>query len=182
VFGIGNIPSPAFINVVVTSKGAFWFLISAILLGSVFFFRLVTMSRIGRIWTSIRGDELLAESQGIDTAKYKLMAFVISAAFAGVVGNFYAYYVTYVSPANLLFDYTLAPMVMVLVGGGGHLLGVGIAAVVLTAVPEFLRVAGPVRDLSYGLVLAFTITFLPQGFWGLSKKIWPRRNRRIVVT
>ena len=136
-------------------------------------------SRQGRAIISIREDEIAAEASGINTTYYKLLAFTISAFFAGVAGGLYAHYLSVLDPANFDFNYSIEILVMVVLGGMGSLTGSVIAAIVLTILPELLRDFASARMLIYSILLVVMMIFRPTGLmgshefslWGLINKI-----------
>lgn len=116
-------------------------------------------SRAGRAIKAIRDNEIAARSVGIPITKYKLMAFVTSAVFAGVAGVLYA--LNYSSLVAKKFDYNTSILILVFVvlGGIGNLRGSVIAAAVLTVLPELLRSMNDYRMLIYAIVLIVVMIF-----------------------
>src|SRR5438067_2199015 len=98
-------------------------------------------STYGRGFLATRDDEVAAEAMGVNTTKFKVIAFVIAAFFAGVAGGLYAHYIQFISPGAGGFDFMLSVsiVVMVILGGMGSTAGVTLAAVLLTLLPEVLR-------------------------------------------
>ena len=123
-------------------------------------------SRQGRAIISIREDEVAAEASGINTTYYKLLAFTISAFFAGVAGGLYAHYLSVLDPTNFDFNYSIEILVMVVLGGMGSLTGSVIAAIVLTILPEALRDFASARMLIYSVLLIIMMIFRPSGLMG----------------
>ena len=113
----------------------------------------------GRAIKAIRDNEIAARSVGIPITKYKLMAFVTSAVFAGVAGVLYA--LNYSSLVAKKFDYNTSILILVFVvlGGIGNLRGSVIAAAVLTVLPELLRSMNDYRMLIYAIVLIVVMIF-----------------------
>ena len=116
-------------------------------------------SRAGRAITSIRDNEIAARSVGIPITKYKLMAFVTSAVFAGIAGVLYS--LNYSSLVAKKFDYNTSILILVFVvlGGIGNLRGSVIAAAILTVLPELLRSMNDYRMLIYAIVLIVVMIF-----------------------
>ncbi|EFB76639.1 branched-chain amino acid ABC transporter permease [Subdoligranulum variabile] len=116
-------------------------------------------SRAGRAITSIRDNEIAARSVGIPITKYKLMAFVTSAVFAGIAGVLYS--LNYSSLVAKKFDYNTSILILVFVvlGGIGNLRGSVIAAAILTVLPEMLRSMNDYRMLIYAIVLIVVMIF-----------------------
>lgn len=118
-------------------------------------------SRDGRAIMAIRDNTIAAESVGINITKYKLMAFSISAAFAGVAGVLYAHNLSSLSATSKNFGYNMSIMILVFVvlGGIGNIRGSIIASVVLTLLPELLRGLNDYRMLIYAVVLIAMMLF-----------------------
>lgn len=132
------------------------FLIGVILvLISLFIVQNLINSRTGRAIMAIRDNRIAAESVGINITKYKLMAFAISAALAGVAGVLYAHNLATLAATPKSFGYNMSIMILVFVvlGGIGNIRGSIIAAVVLTLLPELLRGLNNYRMLIYAIVL-----------------------------
>jgi branched-chain amino acid transport system permease protein len=136
-------------------------------------------STYGSGFLAVRDDEIAAEAMGINTTKYKVLAFVLGAFLAGVAGGLYAHFKQFIHPEGFNFLKSVDIVVMVILGGMGSTAGVCLAAVVLTILPEFLRTVsgyewlpGPVRDLAenrmilYSLLLVILMLTRPQGLFG----------------
>ena len=118
-------------------------------------------SRTGRAIMSIRDNRIAAESVGINITKYKLMAFSISAALAGMAGVLYAHSLATLAATSANFGYNKSIMILVFVvlGGLGNIRGSVIAAIILTALPELLRGLNDYRMLIYAIVLIAMMLF-----------------------
>ena len=118
-------------------------------------------SRDGRAIMSIRDNRIAAESIGINITKYKLMAFSVSAALAGVAGVLYAHNLSTLTalPKNFGYNMSIMILVFVVLGGLGNIRGSVIAAIVLTALPELLRGLNDYRMLIYAIVLIAMMLF-----------------------
>lgn len=121
----------------------------------------ITQSRDGRAIMAIRDNRIAAESIGINITKYKLMAFSISAALAGVAGVLYAHNLATLtaSPKNFGYNMSIMILVFVVLGGIGNIRGSIIAAVILTLLPELLRGLNDYRMLIYAIVLIIMMLF-----------------------
>lgn len=120
----------------------------------------------GRAMLSVRENEIAAESMGINAFKYKMLAFIIAAFFAGLAGGLYAHYMGYIQPASFDFNKSIDYLTFVVFGGMGSLSGSIIATIVLTFLPELLRGLGEFRMLIYPLALIILMIFRPQGLLG----------------
>ena len=127
---------------------------------------LVLKSRHGRAVLSIRENEIAAESCGVNTTYYKVMAFTLSAFFAGVAGALYATYVGILQPSTFGFMKSIEILVMVVLGGMGSMLGSVLSATVLTALPQMLLAFDKWRMVLYSLVLIIVMIFKPSGLLG----------------
>lgn len=138
-------------------------------------------SRVGRAWTAIREDEDAARAMGINLRNYKLLAFALGAAFGGIAGAMFAAFQGFVSPESFSLQESIAVLAMVVLGGMGHIPGVILGALLLSALPEVLRSSvGPlqqtlfgqvwidpevIRQLFFGLALILVMLYRPAGLW-----------------
>jgi len=124
-------------------------------------------SRIGRAWIALREDEMAATSMGINTTQLKILAFVISAVWAGFAGVLYAAKMNYITPEAFRFEQSALILAMVILGGMGNTLGVILGAVILFILPWFIRDQMPAfqdyRLLIYGATMVLMMLFRPQG-------------------
>lgn len=134
-------------------------------------FRLKASSH-GRAYLSVREDEIAAEAMGIPTTRIKVRAFVLAAAFAGIAGALFAHEVgTTLNPRELGFQKSFEAVIMVVLGGMGSISGAGLAAVVITLLPEALRSVADYRMVVYALALVVMMLVRPQGLLGLHE-LW----------
>jgi branched-chain amino acid transport system permease protein len=138
-------------------------------------------SKMGRAWLAIRENLDLAESIGINAFYYKMVAFLMGAGLAGLVGALYAHYIGFVSPR--IFDTWTNVLIvaMVIIGGEGTIIGPVVGGLIMTALPELLRFAEGYRMLLYGLFLLAVIMFSPQGIVGLVADVWHKLKARSNV-
>ncbi|MDR1730507.1 MAG: branched-chain amino acid ABC transporter permease [Synergistaceae bacterium] len=123
-------------------------------------------SRHGRAILSIREDEIAAEASGIPTTRYKVLAFSVSAGFAGVAGGLYAHYLSILDPSTFGFMRSAEILVIVVLGGLGSIFGSVISATILTILPELLRGFAEYRMVIYSLLLVMVMIFKPSGLCG----------------
>ena len=159
---------------------SFYYLILAVVIGIYLFTRRLVGSRIGRSFAAVRENEPLASAVGVSPLKYKLLAFSLSAALAGVIGGMYAYYVNVVCPSELSLFITLNLLVILFIGGAGSLRGVVVGAIAGTSLPELLRLASSWRLVLFGAALLVIINFFPDGLEGGFRRIERRLARRIT--
>jgi len=133
------------------SVSLYYYLFLALVLVSVLICHRLELSRVGRAWMAIREDEVAAKAMGINTRNLKLLAFGMGATFGGVSGAMFASFQGFISPESFGLMESVIVVAMVVLGGIGHLPGVILGAVLLSALPEVLRyVAGPLQALSGG--------------------------------
>jgi branched-chain amino acid transport system permease protein len=165
------------------------FLVVFILVTCVLLTHRFVMASQGRALLAIRENEIAAESMGVDTTSYKVGAFVVSSAVAGVAGGLFAHYLSYINPSSFDFMKSVEIVIMVVLGGMGSVSGAILAAFILTFLPEALR---PLQDLThvdlrmviYSLMLILMMLLRPQGIFGRRElwqifKRWP--NHRMIV-
>lgn len=143
----------------------FWVLAAASL--TVFTVTCLVHSTYGRGFLAVHEDEIAAESIGLDTTRYKIVAFVIGAFFAGVAGGLYGHYKLTIVPTGFDFNRSIEIVVMVILGGMGNTPGVILGAVLLTLLPEFLRPVAEYRMVLYSLLLVGLMIARPQGLFRL---------------
>ncbi|MGH7726531.1 MAG: branched-chain amino acid ABC transporter permease [Candidatus Eiseniibacteriota bacterium] len=133
----------------------------------------------GRAMLAVREDEIAAEALGVDTTRYKVTAFVVSAFFAGVAGGLFAHYLSYLNPSSFTFIKSIEVITMVVLGGMGSVSGSVVGAIALTVLPEALRPVKQYRMVIYALLLIVLMITRPQGLFGTNelRLPWPRRRR-----
>jgi branched-chain amino acid transport system permease protein len=119
----------------------------------------------------IKESEFASKSFGINIFRTKLLTFSLVAAITAFNGGVYAYYAGFISPVSFNFHYSIQLLTMAIVGGVGSVSGGIVGAAILTALPEFMTAIEDYEMVLYGLFLAVTIIFLPEGLSGLFKKI-----------
>lgn len=168
--GVYGIDFPSFGGpFVIDSSIEYYFLIWIIVVLSIIGLIRLQNSRIGRAWNCIREDEIAAGASGIDVRSYKLLAFVIGAALAGVAGNIYASKLMAVSPESFTFWESCMLFCIVLIGGMGSIPGILIGAAFISLFPEIFRPFAMYRMLVFGIVMILMMMFRPGG-------VWPRKR------
>ncbi len=166
--GITGIPKPILMGIRFNSRLTFFYLATIFALLTWFIMNRLTNSKFGLQLMAIKKDEHCAQVLGVNTGKIKVLAFCISAAFAGLGGAFYSTYFQFISPDSFLFIDSLTVICMLVVGGMGNLVGCALGSVLLGIAPELLRFMGDLRLLLYGLLLTIMMIYKPEGIWGLS--------------
>jgi len=184
--GLYSIPAPAIGSTTITDARGFYILIVAAALIVWFATARLRDSRVGRAWEAIREDEDVAASMGINTTRYKLMAFATGASVGALGGAIYAPFYNFVAPQSFTLLVSINVLALVIIGGMGNTKGVIAGAMILVGVPELLTfqetasvlkwlapVLNPVREAVNLLIHAFnTITFAhiktlpPAAKWG----------------
>ena len=163
----------------INSVTLYYYLFLVLVVVSVIICYRLQDSRIGRAWMAIREDEIAAKAMGINTRNMKLLAFGMGASFGGVSGAMFGAFQGFVSPESFSLMESVMIVAMVVLGGIGHIPGVILGAVLLSALPEVLRyVAGPLQAMTDGridsailrqllIALAMIIIMLlrPRGLW-----------------
>ncbi|AJC74408.1 ABC transporter permease [Pseudothermotoga hypogea DSM 11164 = NBRC 106472] len=155
-----------------------YWLVLSVALTVILISELFQRTRIRFAINAIRDDEIAAKCSGVNIFKYLLFVFVLTSAIQGAVGALYAQQYAFVEPESTFSaNFLLLPMSMALVGGIYSTLGPIIGAVVLGLASEYLKLIMPYGHLIiYGLILIFTIMFLPRGIYGtIANKIVVKR-------
>jgi len=152
-------------------------LILALAIGAALY---LTKSKLGRQMCAIRDSEHVATASGIDVRRTKVIAFAISAVFAGIAGGVYTLFQTFVNADVLGVSQLVTVLTMVVIGGSGSIIGVLLGVVVIGLLPELLRAMPQSllvwQEFIYGSILVLAIVFMPQGLWGLIKPRFIRRT------
>ncbi len=171
--GIMNLPPPTTVTIPglftlgFSSKISLYYLtLVLVFLGTVVMHRLAR-SPMGLVFSGIRLADDLAESTGINIMRYKILAFVIGAIFAGMGGVLYTYSVGSITPTSFTLGQSATYLVFIAVGGGANILGPIVGAVVLNILSEFLRPIKEFEPIVFALILIGAVLFLENGLIGL---------------
>ena len=161
----------------------YYFLALIVVSASLYVLHRIERSRVGLTFHAIHWQDRLAESVGVDTFRYRTLAFVVASFFAGIAGGLYGHYVGTVNPTRFGVDQMVYVLVWAIVGGTATLHGPILGVVVLTVINEIvLRGLGmdTVRPLIYGAILILSVLYLPDGLESLGPKLraWLRRRGR----
>ena len=163
--------------IVITQIPQYFYLILVVAVLATLAFIALIRSPAGRCMVAIRDNETLAESLGIPTWTYKLIVFMLSAAFAGLGGSLYAHYETVVSPLVFQMYYSNTILIIVLGGGVGRVPGAIVGSFLFVAVTEALRVTPELRMFLYGFVLLALVFVFPQGVAPLIERATEKLSR-----
>jgi ABC-type branched-subunit amino acid transport system permease subunit len=170
--GVRNISGPVIFGESFASNQDFLYLIMLGVALTIFITIRLRDSRVGRAMIAIREDETVAQAMGINTLKYKLMAFGIGAAFAGMGGVIFAARNQFTGPEDHTLLISINVLSVVIVGGMGSIPGVITGAFALRGLPEVLRELESYRTLAFGALLVVMMIVRPEG-------LWPSKRRRL---
>ncbi len=164
-----------------SSLGRTGFMFVSLMIATLFgvFSQIVKRSWMGFVFDSIADNEDVSRLLGIDVAKYKLIAFVIGTAGAGVAGALYAQHFRFVGPDSFGFVESISVLAMVIVGGIGSVWGVSIAAAVLSVLPLLIQFVDDYKILVYSALLFLMMRFAPDGLAGIVKQVIRQLKERI---
>jgi branched-chain amino acid transport system permease protein len=151
----------------------YWYLLVFFIVVVIIVFSRLEHSRVGRAWTAIREDEIAAAANGVDTVRFKLMAFAIGASTSGVAGVVFTSKYGYINPEVFPLLQSILVLAYVIFGGMGSIPGVLLGAAALVWLPEALKdyVDPSDRYMYLGALLVIMMIYRPQG-------IWPSRRRQ----
>jgi len=122
-------------------------------------------SKVGRAFEAIKEDETAANLMGVNANAYKMLAFVLGAALAGLAGALNAHLTFFIGPNEFGFDRGVEILTMTILGGINNLVGPTLGALIITLLPELLRGLKDYRMVANGLILVAIVLFLPRGIW-----------------
>ena len=173
--GVSSIPDPGL--------GKLGFL--ALVLGSVILVALLSLqirrSWMGYVFEAISGDEDTARMLGLDVSRYKLIAFALGTALAGLSGGLYAHHVRFIFPDSFAFVESITLLAMVVIGGNGSIIGVIIASALLSVLPQWFQFIGDYKLLLYGSLLFIVMRFSPGGLSGLTQSLFPKSKNSFAL-
>ncbi|MDI6764408.1 MAG: branched-chain amino acid ABC transporter permease [Thermodesulfobacteriota bacterium] len=176
--GIGGINLPNWFGREMTKSE--YFLLIVLVFGFLLFLdHRMGRSWVGLAWASIREDEQAAGAMGVDVVRFKVLAFILGSAIAGLAGGFYAHFLTFIMPQNFGFGQSIVILCMVVFGGIGTRWGPILGAVILGILPEIFRPIMEYRTFLYGLLLLAMMRFQPGGILG-AESILPKVLRRYI--
>jgi branched-chain amino acid transport system permease protein len=172
-YGLSGISKPRIGSQTIQSSLGVAVLYLGIVAACIFLVNLLTKSGFGRALTAIREDELAAKGLGIPVARRKTEALFLCAVFAGLAGSLYAQQASYLDPTSFTLDTSILIVSVCVIGGMGSIGGALAGALVLTLIQEVLRflefpssVTGPLRLLTYGLLVVWIVLKRPSGLMG----------------
>lgn len=166
--GISGIPAPGM------SKIGYLAVVLVLAVLCTVFSLWIKRSWMGFAFDAVADDEDTARVVGVDVAAYKLAAFAMGTAMAGVAGGLYTYFARFLMPDDFGFITSISVLSMVAVGGIGSVFGVISATIILTLMPEFFRFISDYKLLVYGTMLFAVMRFAPEGLAGLARGLLKR--------
>lgn len=157
------VPPLSLFGWVVQGERTWYWIAGGALLASVWLAQNLVASPVGRALRALHGSEIAAETSGIDSARYKLVVFVVSALFAAAAGAMTAHYAGFITPGRGSFMHSVELVIMVVFGGMASTFGAVVGAAVLTTLPQFLTVLKDYEMMVFGAVLIVTMALFPRG-------------------
>jgi len=166
--GFGGIPSPVFFGFKFDKYDEYFYIVMPIALLAIYISFAILKSATGRAFTAIREDTIAAAAAGVNVKRYKLIAFVLGSAYAGCAGSLFAHMTPgYIHPNNFTVIEMVTLLLMVVLGGLGHIWGGVIGAVVVTIIFDLTREWYYYQLLMFGSVIVATVIFMPKGIGGI---------------
>lgn len=162
--GIMGIDKPVLADMVFKTGSHFYYLIFICVVLFLFLANRLIKSRTGRAWMAIREDEDVAEMSGVNTTRYKLLAFAAGAFLGGLGGAIFASWQGSIFPDNFNLMASINILCLIILGGLGNIYGVVIGALALIALPDMLRGLSDFRMLIFGILLIVMMILKPEGF------------------
>lgn len=168
--GIYHVPYPVITlpylpSIALQSNFSYYYFTLALLILTTYFISRLLRTRFGRALISLRENEELARSMGVNALKYYVIGFTLAGALAGLAGVTYVFHVKCASPIQLGLHYMFIMLIMVIVGGTGTMGGPIVGAFIYTWGSELLRFSGELRFLILGAILLVFIIFVPRGIY-----------------
>ena len=158
-----NVQPFSLLGLTLASERTWYWVTGAVLIGAIVLANNIVDSPVGRALRAVHGSEIAAQVAGIDTARYKVRVFVVSAVFASAVGSMMAHYIGFVTPQVSSFFHSIELVTMVVVGGMASTYGAVLGAAILTMLPQLLTKFEGYEMITFGLILMLTVIFLPRG-------------------
>jgi len=176
--GLPGIPRPSFFGINLSSNIAFYFLVAGFLVVLTIILLWILNSRWGRAFKAIRENDMRAEMVGVSLLAYKLLAFAIGAAYAGIAGGLLAPLMRFVDPTAFPVHESFWFLIMLIIGGSGRFEGAFIGAIVVMLLPQFLRGAQQLYFVIFSAITLVLLVFWPSGLAGLSDVFFRRVLKR----
>jgi branched-chain amino acid transport system permease protein len=161
--GLSNIPIFHIGGIPFNTSFRMYYLVWPVVILLLWFSLNIIHSRVGRALRAMHGSEVAANAMGVNLSVLKIHIFILSAIYASIAGSLYAHFVTFVAPSNFGLMVSVLFLMMGVIGGIQNIWGSIVGAVLLTALPESLRVFQEYDILVYGAILLAILLFMPEG-------------------
>lgn len=179
--GFQNIPPPYIGSRSLGDHYSYYYIVMPLALLGLYFSFSILSSDIGRAFKAIREDQLAAAASGVDVAKYKIIAFVISALYAGCAGSLQAHLAPgFLHPNSYTLTEMITLLLMVVFGGIGHIWGGVIGAIAVTIIDDLTRDYYQYRMMMFGMVIVLVVIFMPRGIGGIIDDFFMRRRFKTI--
>ncbi|MBI2961927.1 MAG: branched-chain amino acid ABC transporter permease [Betaproteobacteria bacterium] len=169
-----QVPPFTLFGATLANERAWYWATGAVLLVAIWVANNIVDSPLGRALRALHGSEVAAQVAGVDTTRYKVRVFVVSAVFASVVGSMMAHYVGFITPQVSGFFHSIELVTMVVVGGMASTYGAVVGAAILTMLPQVLSRFEGYEMIAFGAILMLTMIFLPRGLLPTIAARWRR--------
>jgi branched-chain amino acid transport system permease protein len=167
--GLYDMPAPRLFGLVLNEPGQFYWLLLVVLVAAVIVVSRLRASHVGRAWLAIRQDELAAKANGVEVVRYKLLAYMGGAVWAGIIGVIFVAKQTIVSPTSFQFSQSFYVLASVIIGGMGSVPGAIVGGFLFVLISESLQgVAQTYSSVVFSLALLAVIVLRPKGIWPAS--------------
>lgn len=175
--GYQNIPAPVLFGMRLDDYRSYYYLVMPCMLLGLYLSFSILRSDVGRAFKAIREDPLAAGAAGVNVRKYKLIAFVLSALYAGCAGSLQAHMTPgYLNPGSYTITEMVTLLLMVIMGGIGHIWGGVIGAIIVTLIDDYTRQYYEYRMIMFGMVIVLTVMYVPRGIGGFIDDFLIHRN------
>jgi branched-chain amino acid transport system permease protein len=175
--GYEGIPPPFLGSIALSDHRSYYYVAMPLALLGLYFSFSILRSDIGRAFKALREDPLAAAASGVNVRKYKLIAFVLSALYAGCAGSLQAHMAPgFLHPNSYTITEMVTLLLMVVFGGIGHIWGGVIGAILVTIIDDLTRDYYQYRMAMFGAVIVLTVMFMPRGLGGLIDDLLLRRR------
>jgi branched-chain amino acid transport system permease protein len=175
LFGYEFLKSPNFFGIGLPFQANYFYVISIFTILTLVVAHRIKMSWLGLMFNFVREDEIATACQGIQTSAPKIYAFCLNAILTGFAGSFYAHYITYVGPPDADIMISVVLVIIVILGGMDNLMGIALAALLLTVLPEKFRAFQDYRLLAYGVIVLLMLLFRPSGLFPMKLRVFEGR-------
>lgn len=164
-----RIPQASIFGFRITNDHDAYYLVLAVAIFTVLVTILLMQSRLGRAFRAVRESEPAALALGVNVRRTKVVAFTLSAVYAGLAGGVFASFSSFIHPDSLGFTTTILVLTMIVVGGLGSIAGAVMGALILGLIQELLRQAPSYQEIIYGVILILFMMYAPKGVAGAIK-------------